>query len=81
MLYNEILQKMEVAWRYYTITNPDAIERWSKSAKASQKNPKAQALKQFQQDKNIDLKVLKSVIREIAMDLIKETRSEHFVAK
>jgi hypothetical protein len=66
MLYSEILQKMEVASRYYSRTKPE-------------KNyPKHQALKQFQQDKNIDLKVLKSVIREIAMDLIKETRDPNF---
>lgn len=47
------ISKTGAAFRYYKIVHPE------------RKYPRRQALRQLKQDKNIDLKVLKSVIREI----------------
>lgn len=52
-MIHKAIVKSEVAFRYYQEVSPD------------KKYPKEQARKQFQQDKNIDLKIVRKILKEI----------------
>lgn len=58
-MIHEAYTKTEIALRYYNITHPE------------RNYTRHYAVKQWNQDKNIDLKVLKSVIRDIFQEQIK----------